>query len=155
TVPAKTENRRFELDDLARVVRVADPQIAPDARSVVIVVSRANLDEDRYDAELVQVDVASGTRRTLAAGRRAINFPRWSPDGKQLAFLAMDGDGRGAHAQVFVVPAGGGDAGQITTTTMGAQQVAWSPDGTSIAYTTADDPEKKSGPERFNDSFEI
>jgi dipeptidyl aminopeptidase/acylaminoacyl peptidase len=155
TVPAQTENRRFELDDLARVVRVADPQISPDGGSVLIVVSRANLDEDWYDAELVRVEVANGARRTLATGRRAINFPRWSPDGKQLAFLAMDGDGRGAHAQVFVMPAGGGEARQITTTTMGAQQLAWSPDGKSIAYTTADDPERKTGPERFNDSFEI
>ncbi len=48
---------RFGLDHIGRIVRLSDPQIAPDGRSVVVTVSRANFDENRYDVELVLVDV--------------------------------------------------------------------------------------------------
>ncbi|HEX9367998.1 MAG TPA: S9 family peptidase [Vicinamibacterales bacterium] len=153
--PARTQSRRFELDDLTRLVRVADPQIAPDGRSIVTVVSRANLDEDRWDGELALVDVAGGPPRMLTSGRRGLSAPRFSPDGARVAFLANDGSGKDAHAQIFVLSMRGGDSRPVTTTPMGVQQFAWSPDGRAIAYATADEPEKKTGPERFNDSFEI
>ena len=56
---------RFGLADLARMVRISDPQISPDGKSVVIVVSRPNYDKNRYDAELVLVDIATGSQRIL------------------------------------------------------------------------------------------
>ena len=151
----RAATRRFELDDLARVVRLADPQIAPDGRSVAIVVSRANLDDDRWDSELATVDVDSGRLRPLTYDRRGVGQPRWSPGGDRLAFLATVGTGRDAHPQVFVMASGGGEARRITSAAEGVQQYAWSPDGTTIAYATADEPEKKTGIDRFNDSFEI
>lgn len=80
--------RRMQLDDLGRIVRISDPQIAPDGKSIVIVVSRANYDEDRYDTDLVLVDVASGNQRTLTHERRSISQPRFSPSGDRLAFLS-------------------------------------------------------------------
>jgi hypothetical protein len=46
---ASTQARRIQLDDLAKVVTVSDPQISPDGKSIVCVVSRPNFDEDRYD----------------------------------------------------------------------------------------------------------
>ena len=49
----------------------------------------------------------------------------------------------------------GGDAHRITSAPKGVQQFAWSPDGSIIAFATEDEPEKKTGPERFNDSFEV
>jgi hypothetical protein len=52
------QQRRIQLDDLARVVTVSDPQISPDGKSIVCVVSRPNLEEDRSDNQLVLVDVA-------------------------------------------------------------------------------------------------
>src|SRR5206468_9786111 len=69
--------RRMQLDDLGRIVRVSDPQIAPDGKSIVIVVSRANYDENRYDADLVLVDVASGNQRVLTRDRRSVSHPRF------------------------------------------------------------------------------
>src|SRR3954471_13847634 len=78
------QTHRFDLDDFSRVARVADPQIAPDGKTVLAVVSHANLDEDRYDPELTQIDVASGKSATLLSGMTGLASPRFSPDGQSI-----------------------------------------------------------------------
>jgi dipeptidyl aminopeptidase/acylaminoacyl peptidase len=154
--PAAAQSR-MDLDAYGRIVRLADPQIAPDGRSVVLTVSRADFEENRYDADLVQVDVASGRTRPLTSQRRGVGQPRWSASGDRLAFLAAGpaAPGREARAQVFVLPMSGGDARRVTDAPNGVQHFAWAPDGATIAFATADEPEKKSGIERHNRSFEI
>jgi dipeptidyl aminopeptidase/acylaminoacyl peptidase len=149
--------RRMQLDDLGRIVRVSDPQIAPDGKSIVVVVGRANYEENRYDADLVSIDVATGNQHTLTHERRSLSHPRFSPNGDRLAFLASAAvaSGQQPRAQIFVMPMSGGDAHRLTSAPKGVQQFTWSPDGRTIAYATEDEPEKKTGPERFNDSFEV
>lgn len=151
------QSRRMQLDDLGRIVRVSDPQIAPNGKSIVVVVARANYDENRYDANLVSVNIATGNQQVLTNDRRGVNHPRFSPDGDRLAFLANVAlaTGQQSRAQIFVMPMSGGDARRVTSAPKGVQQFAWSPDGRSIAYATEDEAEKKNGPERFNDSFEV
>src|SRR6516165_1446029 len=85
--PAVKETpRRFELDDLGKLVGVSDPQVSPDGKSVVVVVSRPNYEKNRSDKELVMVDVASGKQRVLTFDRAGVGQPRWSPNGDRLAF---------------------------------------------------------------------
>ncbi len=142
---------RFGLDEFSRVARVAEPQIAPDAKSIAVIVAHPNLDEDRYDTELVSVDIATGAQHKLSGIHPGMMLPRWSPDGQRIAFIAMSGP----EHQIYVMKATGGDAKAITNAPRGVQQLAWSPDGKTIAFATQDELVKQPGFERFNDSFEV
>jgi dipeptidyl aminopeptidase/acylaminoacyl peptidase len=153
TEPRNTN--RFGLADLAKMARISDPQVSPDGKSIVIVVSRPNYDEKRYDTELVLVDVATSSQRILTRDRQGLEQPRWSPSGDRLAFLAKPGLGKEEKTQLFVMPMNGGDALQLTTVTNGVQHFAWRPDGQEIAFVTADEPENKKQIEKGDDAFEI
>jgi dipeptidyl aminopeptidase/acylaminoacyl peptidase len=143
---------RFEIATLGKLVRVADPQISPDGKSIVIVVSRPNYEDNRFDGELVLVDIATRKQRVLTHDRRSLSSPRWAPAGNSLAFIAT---GANTKPQVFVLPMDGGDALQATKSPTGAQQFAWRPDGGMIAFAASDEPPKKTGEERHNDAFEV
>jgi dipeptidyl aminopeptidase/acylaminoacyl peptidase len=154
-LPAKQVVRRFTLDDFSHVARVSDPQFSPDSKSIAVVVSHPNLDEDRYDPELTVVDVATKKSVTVVKGLLGLNFERWSPDGTRFAFLANAGPAGAQHLQIFVVPAKGGAPKQLTNNPRGVQQLTWSPDSKTIAYAAQDDPEKKPGFDKWNKSFEV
>jgi len=152
---AAGQSRRIELADYAKIVGVSDPQISPDGKSIVCVVSRVNLEQDRNDRSLILVDVATGSRRALTQDRKDVGSPRWSPDGTVLAFLAAVGAPKEEKAQVFVLPMNGGDALKITDAPMGVEQFAWRPNQKEIAYVTADEPGNKKDIEKHLDAFEV
>jgi len=149
------QSRHIELNDLAKIVSVSDPQISPDGKTIVVVVGRQNLEQDRTDRELVQVDVSSGAQHALTYERKTAGSPRWSPSGDRLAFTANDGTGRDAKPQIFVLPMTGGEAKKITNAPEGIEQFAWRPDGREIAYVTSDEPPNKKEIEKHNDAFEV
>jgi dipeptidyl aminopeptidase/acylaminoacyl peptidase len=142
---------RFDVGHVGKIIRIADPQISPDGKSIALVVSRTNFEENRYDPELVLIDVATRGQRVLARERRGLSQARWSPDGSKLAFLATVD----ARAQLFVMPMSGGDAWQVTKSPTGVQQYAWRPGRNEIAFVATDDAPKLTGEERWNRSFEI
>jgi dipeptidyl aminopeptidase/acylaminoacyl peptidase len=146
---------RFTIADLAKMASVSDPQISPDGKSVVIVVSRPNYEEKRYDKELVLVDVATSNQRILTRDRQGVEQPRWSPSGDRLAFLAKPGTGKEEKAQLFVMSMNGGDAVRLTSVTNGVQHFSWRPDGKEIAFATADEATNKEQIEKGNDAFEV
>src|SRR5438094_120309 len=134
---------RWQPADRLRIVNASDPQVSPDGKSVAVVISRVNAKENRYDAEVVAIDVATGARRPLTFDRRGIASPRWSPDGVQIAFLANDKD---AKRQVWILPfSSGGEARRLTSGTWSLpiahppgpapSPLSWSPDGKTIAIT--------------------
>ncbi len=146
--------RHIELNDYAKITSVSDPQISPDGRSIVFVVSRPNLEQDRSDRELVLIDIATGAQQVLTYERKEVGSPRWSPNGDRLAFVAADGTGKDAKPQMFLLSMGGGEARKITDALNGIEQLAWRPDGKEIAYVTSDEPENKKEIEKHHDAFE-
>ena len=152
---ASAQTRRIELADLAKITSVSDPQISPDGKSIVFVVSRPNLEQDRSDRELVQMDIASGAQHSLTYERKGVGSPRWSPNGDRLAFVAVEGTGKDARPQVFVLPMTGGEARKLTDAPNGIEQFAWRPNGQDIAYVSSDEPENKKEIEKHHDAFEV
>jgi dipeptidyl aminopeptidase/acylaminoacyl peptidase len=154
TLPSVAAARAFALDDLQRLVDIQEPQISPDGQAVAVVVIRPDYAADAYDTTLELVNVASHSRRALTSGRNGVNFPRWSPDGGRIAFIA-ETSGDNPTAQVFVLSLDGGDARQVTHASNDVQQIAWSPDGKTIAYVTADDPKTAPDANKYNDGFVV
>ncbi|MGI8638909.1 MAG: hypothetical protein ACR2MG_03035 [Pyrinomonadaceae bacterium] len=87
------QTKPFDVSDLRKIARVSDPNISPDGKSIVCIVSRANYDENRFEPELVLIDVETQAQKVLAAKRKNLQSPRWSPDGNSLAFIAASDSG--------------------------------------------------------------
>lgn len=147
--------RKIELSDIQKIVRVSSPQISPDGKSIVVVVARVNWEEDRRDSQLVLVDIASSAQRPLTNIHKGLGSPQFSPSGDRLAFLAEKGEGKKAAEQIFVMPMNGGEPLQITTAPLGVEQYAWRPDGSAIAFVSADEPPNKAEIEKHHDLFEV
>jgi dipeptidyl aminopeptidase/acylaminoacyl peptidase len=139
---------KFKLEHLGKFVGLSDPRISPDGSSIVVRVSRTNYDENRFDLELVQVDVNTGTKKVLT--RRNASKHRWSPTGKKMAFLC-EVNGK---SQLFIMPIDGGEAKQVSDAPMGINSYSWRPDGKAIAYISQEKPVDVEGSERHNKAFE-
>jgi dipeptidyl aminopeptidase/acylaminoacyl peptidase len=140
-------------NDYQLLVALHAPAISPDGTQAVLVVSRVVWDEDRFEDDLIEVNLATRARRTLVADRKGLSDPAFSPDGTRLAFLADDGDGSAARTQVFVMSSDGKNAAPVTHVKTGVTQFAWRPDGLALAYAAADPEPERKGADRFRNSF--
>ncbi len=146
------QGRTFTADDLTKIVRVSDPQVSPDGKTIAFVVGRANLKEDRWDFEIDLVDVAAKQVRVMTHDRLGVGMPRWSPNGDRLAFLAQDS---GKKEQIFLLAMSGGDSMQLTHAKTSINSLSWRPDGAALAYAAADEEPEKKDEAKFEDAFEV
>jgi dipeptidyl aminopeptidase/acylaminoacyl peptidase len=147
------QGRPFDLDATGRIVSIGDPRPSPDGRTVVIVLSRPDYEQDRFTSELVAIDVATGQARNLAPARKSVGSARWSPGGDRLAFLAPGDSG---SSQIWILPiSAGGEAVKLTEVKGGVRQFAWKPDGSAFAFVAEDTLPARVGTERHNRSFEV
>nr|MBC8252553.1 PD40 domain-containing protein [Ardenticatenia bacterium] len=124
--------RGITVEDLLRLKFVADPQISPDGSRVVFAVKAVDAEKNRYLSHLWMVEVATGAARQFTCGEVSDSSPRWSPDGKRIAFLRTEDK----RTQIWGIPADGGEARQLTQLdegSIGAPE--WSPNRKRIAFT--------------------
>lgn len=124
-----TEKRAITFSDLIAIHRVGDPQLSPDGQWVAYSVATPDLNANKVSQQIWIVPVAGGESRQLTHDGNN-ERPRWSPDGKKIAFVSS----RDGTPQIFSVSPDGGEPTPLSFLSTGADTEYWSPDGKWIAF---------------------
>ena len=130
--PAVAQKRAITFDDYIALKAVSDPQLSPDGKWVAYTVSIPSLEDNRNVARIWVADARTGKTRAVTNGPGSDRQPRWSPDGKTLAFISTRENG----AQVWVMPIAGGDARKVSSLADGASDPVWLSDGSGLIVTS-------------------
>ena len=121
----------LELEDLLGLRTVGDVQLSPGGDGVAFTVSEIDAERDDYRTTIWLAAADGGEPQRFSRGPGRDTAPRWSPDGRWLAFLS---DRDGGKPQLYLLPTAGGEARRLTTLEHGAGTAVWSPDGASIVF---------------------
>jgi dipeptidyl aminopeptidase/acylaminoacyl peptidase len=146
----------MQPDDVYELTGVGDPRISPDGKRVAYVIATTDRESSEYRSAIWVAPLdGSGEPSRFTAGEKRDGSPRWSPDGRWLAFVSNRGDEK-AQAQIYLIPAQGGEARKLTDLKESAADVVWSPDSTRLAFTSRvrdeayeEEEERKRKPRRF------
>jgi len=131
-------NRPLTPEVLAYGLRVGeDPRVAPDGTRVLYTLKRVDAETLRNRREVwwCAIDGSLPQPFSTLPG----SGPCWSPSGRQVAFIGAGVDGRSA---IYVQDVdAGAEAREVTAHAQPIEDLAWSPDGNRIAYTTDFDPQ--------------
>lgn len=133
--PAAANNNRLTIEHLLQLAEVSDPQISPEGDWIAYTVSKDDAEEDESRSRIWMVPAAGGEAVPLTSEDESSSRPRWSPDGKYLAFKSGRDD---KHSQVWRLSRMGGEAVQISKTIQSVGAFEWSPDSTRLVLVLQD-----------------
>lgn len=130
---------------------VGGPVISPDGKTIAFTVSTTDWKNNRYDNEIWLVRDGEQPFQLTRTSNGSSSSPRWSPDGKWIAFLADRGDKR----QIHLIRPDGGEAQKITEVKEGINSFEWSPDGKRILFAKREAVEGKEEREKRFGKFAV
>jgi dipeptidyl aminopeptidase/acylaminoacyl peptidase len=119
-----TDSAVFQLE------YASDPRISPDGDRIVYVRNSMDIMTDRSRAALWTIDFAGSDHRRLASGTSNESSPRWSPDGRKLAYVVRTDQG----SEIFLRWMDSGQTAKLTQLSRSPRGLRWSPDGKYIAF---------------------
>ncbi|HVU20189.1 MAG TPA: hypothetical protein VHE09_05615, partial [Rhizomicrobium sp.] len=134
--------RTIAIDDMFQERPVTDPQISADGNWIAYTVETTDIkaDETYTHIWMTRFDGARTIQLTNRA-HESESTPRFSPDGRSIAFLSDRGDGvenDDAADQVWLMDRAGGEAQRLTDFKGAVSDIAWSPDSKKLALIVAD-----------------
>ena len=125
----------LNIEKLLDVVQPSDVQLSPDGKHIAFVMGKSNkADKDSPHVRSIHVlDIAAGTTSQVTGSYTWTNAsPRWSPDGKYLAFISNRVDKE--NMQIYIIPMDGGEAQTLTDLKGRLEWIQWSSDGRAISF---------------------
>lgn len=125
--------RGIKAEDLYELKSVNDPQMSPDGTQYVFVETYICKEKHDYVSHLFVGNTDGGGVRQWTFGDSRDSSPRWSPDGKSIAFASN----RSGKSQLYTISVDGGEPKQVTFCLNGARNPIWSPDSRKILFATS------------------
>ncbi len=122
-----------------------DATISSDGKRVAFVVWEMVPGEQKRRGRIWVADTSGGEARPFTKGKRGETCPRWSPDGKQLAFITQP-EGEKEKPQLHLMSADDGEARLLCKMPNGVSDLSWAPDGSRIAFLSLEGEEPKATP---------
>lgn len=133
------QKRPFGAETMWKLARISDPQLSPDGRTVAFVVETPDVEANTRPRQIWTVPLAGGDARKLTSEGDRNERPRWSPDGKRIAFVSN----RGGSAQIWTMDPDGRNPRQVTRLATEASGVLWAGDGKNLVFVSSVYPDCK------------